>query len=232
MAQDIARQMHYPSYAFVNSPQVQQEAADAGLITVGLLNIAFHWDHPVAGVLLYDGVGELELASTFDTYAATYTTKLLSVSKSQQLITTKHGLQLVPRWDFNDVPAMDRLIVPGSKARWLAAAAIDAWEQDANAAAVSLLHADHPDSFAFDAPLHDLAQQENMPTAVLNAKHLEYRPGTAQSEGSRWPVWLTLRPLLAEMAGLALTLAVSKRVQRQPSKEAGRTGGAPVQVGA
>ena len=34
----------------------------------------------VAGVMLYDGIGELELASVYDTYAATYTTKLLSVS--------------------------------------------------------------------------------------------------------------------------------------------------------
>ena len=41
-----------------------------------LVNILFHWDHPTDGVLLYDGVGELELASIFDTYAATYSAKL------------------------------------------------------------------------------------------------------------------------------------------------------------
>lgn len=230
VAQAIAEQMHYPSYGFVNSPQVQQQSAGTALTAVGLINIVFHPEHPANGVLLYDGVGELELASTFDTYAATYTTKLLSVSQARKLITTKHGLQLVPRWGFNDVPSMERLIVPGSQARQLAAASVSAWESNGKAARVSYLHADKPDSFAFDAPLRDLAQQENIATSVLNAKRLEYRAGEAQTEGAGWPVWLTIRPLLVGLAGVAITLAVSKRVLRRSSREVSQTSGVPVQA--
>lgn len=211
VAQTIAQELHYSSYEFVNSPQVQQESAGAALMLVGLMNIAFHWEHPEAGVLLYDGVGELELASTFDTYAATYTTKLLSVSQTRQLITTKHGLQLVPRWGFSDVPAVERLIVPGSQARQLAAANASDWGSNGSAAPVFYLHADQPDSFAFDAPLQDLARQENIPTAELNARRLEYRPGTVQTEGSGWPIWLTMRPLLVALVSVALTYAISRR---------------------
>jgi AraC family transcriptional regulator, transcriptional activator FtrA len=136
---------------------------------------------------------------------------LLSVSQTRQIITTQHGLQLVPRWGFSDAPAMDRLIVPGSVARQLAGASISAWEKNGKAAAVFYLHADQPDSFAFDAPLQDLARQENVPTSVLNAKRLEYRPGAVQTEGSSWPLWLTLRPLLVGLAGLGITLTVSMR---------------------
>jgi AraC family transcriptional regulator, transcriptional activator FtrA len=230
VARGIAGELHYPSYESVNSPQVQQESAGADLIAVGLLNIAFHPDRPAAGVLLYDGVGELELASVFDNYAATYTTKLLSVSETRQLITTKHGLQLVPRFSFSDVPSMDRMIVPGSQALQLASAGVNAWESIGKAPPVSYIHADQPDSFAFDAPLRDLAQQENIPTAVLNAKRLEYRPGIGQSEGSVWPFWLTIRPLLAGLAGVAITLAAGKRWRRRFSREADQTRGVPVQA--
>ncbi|HEX6606943.1 MAG TPA: DJ-1/PfpI family protein, partial [Chloroflexia bacterium] len=98
LARAVAQQLHYPSYAFVDAPQVQQESAGAGLMLVGLSNIVFHPLHPAAGVLLYDGIGELEVAATYDTYAASYTTRLRSVAQTRQVITTRHGLQLVPRW--------------------------------------------------------------------------------------------------------------------------------------
>ena len=214
VAQSITQKMHYPSYAFVDQPQVEQYAVGAGLNTVGLINIVFHWQHPTAGVLLYDGINELELAATYDTYAATYTTKLVSVSPTRHLITTQHGLQLVPRWGFHDVPAMARLIVAGSQARQLATAEVKAWQSISNAAQVFYLHADTPAGFAFDAPLQDLARQENIPTAVLDAMRLEYRPGTVQTEGSRWPLWLTLNPLLLGLAGLAISLGISRRLRR------------------
>ncbi len=214
LAQTIAEKMNYPSYAFVDQPQVEQYSAGTDLTIVGLINVLFHWNHPTAGVLLYDGINELELASTYDTYDATYTTRLVSVSQTRQLITTQYGLQLVPRWGFNDVPAMERLIVPGSQARQLAAPEVSTWQSNGDAAPVFYLHADNADSFAFDAPLRDLARQENIPTAVLNAMRLEYRPGTVQTEGSGWPLWLTIRPLLVALASLAITLVISRRLHR------------------
>ena len=172
-----------------------------------------------------DGVDELELASIFDTYAATYSTKLQSVSQTREFYTTRYGLQIVPRWDFKDVPTMARLIVPGSQARQLAAVQVSAWESNGNAARAVFLHADRPDGFAFDAPLQDLAHQENISTAILDAKRLEYRPGTVQTEGSGWPVWLTIRPLLLGLASLAITIFLSQRwsLRSQP-----RIGGATV----
>lgn len=216
VAQSIAENMHYPSYAFVNQPQVEQYAIGIDLTTVGFINILFHWNHPTAGVLLYDGINELDLAATYDTYAATYSTRLVSVSQIRQLVTTQYGLQLVPRWGFDELPAMERLIIPGSQARQLAAEAIRSWQPEENAAPLFYLHADNPDSFAFDAPLEDLARQENIPTAVLNAMRLEYRSETVEFEGSRWPMWLTIRPLFISFVSLGITLLISRRLQRQP----------------
>jgi hypothetical protein len=204
----------------VNNPQVEQYPP-VSVTPLELTNILFHWDHPTNGVLLYDGVDELELASIFDTYAATYSTKLQSVSQTRQLITTKHGLQIVPRWDFKDVPTIARLIVPGSQARQLATVQVSAWESNRNDAQTVFLHADNPDGFAFDAPLQDLAHQENIATAILDAKRLEYRPGTLLTEGSGWPVWLTIRPLLFGFASLAITIFISKRWHRRSSTRVG-----------
>jgi hypothetical protein len=215
VAQAISQKMHYPSFAYVNNPQVEQYPASAGLTPLDLMNILFHWDHPTAGVLLYDGVDELELASIFDTYAATYSTKLQSVSQTRRLITTQYGLQIVPRWDFKDVPTIARLIVPGSQARQLATDQVGAWKSNGNAAQAVFLHADTPNGFAFDAPLKDLAHQENITTAILDAKRLEYRPGTLQTEGSGWPVWLAIRPLLLGLASLAITIFISNRWRRR-----------------
>ena len=138
----------------------------------------------------------------------------MSVSQTRRLITTQYGLQLVPRWGFNDVPAMERLIVPGSHARQLAVADVSAWQSNGKAAQVFYLPAENPDGFAFDAPLQDLARQENIPTAVLDAMRLEYRPGTVQTEGSGWPLWSTIRPLLIGLASLAMALVISRRVRR------------------
>jgi putative intracellular protease/amidase len=215
VAQAVARDIHYPSYEYVNNPEVTRQSASAAQFLVGIINLLFHWEHPVAGVLLYDGIGELDLASTYDTYAATYTTKLVSVSPTRRLITTQHGLQIVPRSGYSDVLALERLIVPGSRARELTAADLSAWELGEAAAPVFYLHADTPDQFAFDAPLRDLAQQENIPTAVLNAKRLEYLLGERQTEGPRWPVWLTMRPLLAGLGGLVLALVIGRRWPRR-----------------
>ena len=151
VAQAVSQKIHYPSFAYVNNPQVEQYPP-VSVTPLDLMNILFHWDHPTDGVLLYDGVDELELASIFDTYAATYSTKLQSVSQTRQLITTRYGLQIVPRWDFKDVPTVARLIVPGSQARQLATVQVSAWESNGNAAQAVFLHADNPDGFAFDAP--------------------------------------------------------------------------------
>lgn len=212
VARVIAEKIHYPSYAFVEQPQVEQYSTSARLFAVGLINILFHWSHPTAGVLLYDGINELELAATYDTYAATYTTRLVSISQTRKVIKTEYGLNLIPQANFDDVPAMERLIVPGSQAQQLAQTEVNGWQQHGNVAPVFFLHADHPNQFAFDAPLRDLAHQENIPTAVLNAMRLEYRPGVVQTEGPSWPLWLTVRPLLIGLVGLSTAWIVRKRL--------------------
>jgi hypothetical protein len=105
----------------------------------------------------------------------------------------------------------------------LAAAQVSRWETNTKAAKAVYIHADQPDRFAFDAPLQDLAHQQNIPTAVMAAKRLEYRPGTVQTEGNGWPLWLTIRPLLLGLVSLATVLVISRRWHRPLTRRAGGT---------
>ncbi len=193
VAQAIAQKLHYPGYGYVDNPQAQQIYIEPSM-SIYLLNFVFRWDHATAGVLLYDGVGELELASVFDTNASSFSTKLFSISPTRRLITTQHGLQLVPRRDYSDASSMDRLLVPGNQASQLATSEVSAWQTNGNAAKVVYIHPSN--KFSFDATLQDLAHQQNIPTAEMAAKFLEYRPGMVQLEGTGWPLWLVIRTLL------------------------------------
>ena len=60
---------------------------------VGLLSAAYRWDRPTMGVLLTDGVGEIELASAFRPYTEfSYLTRPVAVTADGQPIRTRHGL--------------------------------------------------------------------------------------------------------------------------------------------
>jgi len=159
MAAKIANEMNYPSYHFVQNPKVEPFFADFRYATY-VLNNAFQWNKKKAGVLLYDGVEEMALASVFDIYSDTGTTRVLSVSNSERPVTTKHGLNVIARHSMSDLPKLDKMIVPGAQAKLLAAEEIKNWNEKRNAAALQFVHADSPDRFLFEVQLEDLAKQE------------------------------------------------------------------------
>ncbi len=204
-AERIANELHYPNFDFVTHPQVEQyypAPADA----IYLLNASFDLSRASYGVLLYSGVGEIELASIFDTYPASFTTRTYAIAPEQRLISTKHGLKLFPRYSYTNVPVIERLLVPGRYAYQLATAETGIWRND-NVPLV-YLHADMPERFAFDAPLIDLAHVQDTPTAAMAAKRVEYRPLSLTFEGSDGSPILILLPLLVGLSSLVLVVGV------------------------
>jgi hypothetical protein len=123
---------------------------------------------------------------------------------------TKHGLVLLPRYDYSSLPAVERLLVPGQDAHQLAQADVSAWVTNNNIS-ISYLHADLPEDFAFDAPLLDLARSQNVPTAQMRQRRLEYRPPTLVLSGAGWPWLMTLEPVLVGFASM-LILFVGRKV--------------------
>nr|WP_286672610.1 DJ-1/PfpI family protein [Cohnella hashimotonis] len=173
-AKKVAGEINYPSYDYVTNPQMKPFVAGLSDITY-VLNNAFQWNKVKAGVLLYNGADELDLSAAFDTYAASGTTTTLTVSSANEPIVTKHGLNLVARYQIKDVPKLSKMIVVGADAESAAADDINQWKNSGSSAKLLFLHRDAADRFAMDPAFEDLAGQEDIRTAKFAAKRLEYR---------------------------------------------------------
>jgi AraC family transcriptional activator FtrA len=220
MAARVAREIHYPTYHFVQNPKIEDQfERDLRFYATAEMNHAFHWNKKEVGVLLYNGMDELALASIFDTYSDTGTTKLLTISgaKPGEAIITKHGLSLFARNQIADAPKLDKVIVPGAEARSLAAEDVALWNQSGRENELLFMHSDAPDRFVFDAPLEDLAKQEDVQTADQAAMRLEYRADTLKLEGSPFP-WHTYGNLLVTALGaLLIAFIINRRLNTKKS---------------
>ncbi|ALS24725.1 DJ-1/PfpI family protein [Paenibacillus naphthalenovorans] len=200
MAAKIAKELNYPSYHFLQNPKVEPFYIDLRYATY-VLNNAFQWNKKKAGVLLYDGMEEMALASVFDIYSDTGTTKVLSVSSADAPIVTKHGLNLLSRYTMSNAPQLDKMIVSGTQAKSLAAEDIKNWNERGKTTELQLVHSDSPDRFMFEVQLEDLARQEDLQTARHAVKRMEYRANDIHLEGKPFP--------LETYANLLLTVVIS-----------------------
>ncbi len=213
-AERIANALHYPDFDFVTHPQAAQyhlETSD----NIFYVNFLFGSPRSNTGVLLYSGVGEIDLASVFDTYPGSLRTVIDSVAPARQWMLSKHGLALLPRYDYHSIPAVERLLVPGQDAHQLAQADTNAWTADHNNISISYLHADLPDHFVFDAPLLDLARSQNVPTAQMRQRRLEYRPPTLVLSGAGWPWLMSLQPVLVGFTSVFILFVGRKVLARR-----------------
>jgi transcriptional regulator GlxA family with amidase domain len=192
--------------------------------TIAGVNLTFR-PRPNVGVLVTDGIGEIELASFFSTYTeAAYAARTVALgADSTAPVRSRHGLTFVPRGAAFAAPDLDRLIVPGADAARRHRPALDARAREALGPHPEYPHAQP--GFPFDLALRDMAGAIDVPTARWRAKTLEY-PASELTDvtGPGWPWGATLLPLLYGLFGLAVTAAVWRaiRVLR------GRSGGGSV----
>jgi AraC family transcriptional regulator, transcriptional activator FtrA len=208
VAAKIAKEMNYPSYHFVKNPKMDPFDFDLRTYT---LNNAFQWNKKKAGVLLYNGVEEIALASVFDIYSDTGTTKVLPISKSQQPIVSKHGLNMLSRHLISNVPNLDKMIVPGREAKSLAAGDIKKWNEKGNTKEVQFVHSDSPDRFIFEVQLEDLAKQEDLLTAKHAVKRLEFRANDIHLEGKPFPLETYGNLLLVSLLSVLAAFYIDRR---------------------
>lgn len=210
IAEKIAKEMNYPSYHYVKNPKVDPYYVDRSEI-VYMLNQAFQWNKTEAGVLLYDGMEDSALTTIFDTYAASGTTKVYTVSASDQPIVTKYQLTLFPRHQVANAPQIDKMFVTGTEAKVLAADAVKQWEEKGQPIEPIYIHSASPNRFVFDAPLEDLAKQEDYLTARYGAKRLEYRANHLKLQGQLFSLEAFGIPLLLIVFALLLAYYVDRR---------------------
>ncbi|MDT0353389.1 DJ-1/PfpI family protein [Pseudonocardia charpentierae] len=204
MAARVAREVNWPDYV-PDRPALIPRVRPAPPDVVGLLSAAYRWDRPTTGVLLTDGVGEIELASVFRSYTElSYLARPLAVSVDGRPIRSRHGLTFVPRADLvTAAPRLDNLIVPGADA---ARRTVTTGLPLPGHLAPVYLH-DRP-GFAFDAALDDIAHTRDVATARWVAKTLEYPTTNPELSGPAWPWDLTLRPILVAVAAISAVLAI------------------------
>lgn len=210
MAEKIANEMNYPSYHFVKNPKVDPYYIDLSE-TVYLFNQAFQWNQKQTGVLLYDGMDEGELSTIYDTYAASGTTKVISLSNSEQPIVTKYHLNLIAKYQMENAPKLDRVIVPGKDAKTSAEKVVKEWNEKGSSVEPEFLHHDSADRFMFDAPLEDLSRQEDIQTAIYGAKRLEYRADYLKFEGNPFSIESFGVPLLLTVVALLTAIFIDRR---------------------
>lgn len=91
------------------------ESSVGGRDVIVPLNAAYR--RASVGVLLTDGVGELELASVFDTHGQSSAARTVAIAVSTYPVRSRHGLTFVPRAELHTAAdGLDRLLVPGADA--------------------------------------------------------------------------------------------------------------------
>ena len=165
-----------------------------------ILNAGFRIDPPTVGVALTDGVGEIELASVFDTQAGSLATRTLAVSADGGPVRSRHGLTFLPRADLaSAAPQLDRLLVPGDGA----VGSVEGGPEP------EYVH--DRSGFAFDATVTDLARVTDTATARWVAKVLELPTDGLALDGPAWP-WLPTFVLVGlALPGAGLAVAFLRR---------------------
>lgn len=207
LAERTAARLRWNGYRPGGPVTISPQRPAAGDL-VALLSAAYRWSRPTTGVLLTDGVGEIELAAAFRPYTElSYLARLEAVSADGRTIRSRHGLTFLPRSDLRSAaPRLDRVLLPGTAADDRAAATL----QEEGLQAVALRRGEE---FPFDGALRDIAATYDVATARWVAKSLEYAAPAGELDGAGWPWLLTAVPILLATVGVGATVLVRGRLQ-------------------
>ncbi len=210
LAEKIAKELNYPSIQFVKNPKVDPFFMDFRFTTY-VFNNMFQWSKQNIGVMLYGGIEEMAVASVFDIYSDTGTSRVFPVSYADEPVTTKHGLNLLARHTISNPPKVDKMIVPGTLAHSQAAKEINAWTEKGNGTKPQLVHSDNRERFIFEVQLEDLAKQEDILTAKHAVKRLEFRANDFQLQGKAFSVETYGAMLLTLIIALGIAIFVDRK---------------------
>jgi putative intracellular protease/amidase len=206
-AEQAAQAVQWPDYSPGEAALTEQPHL-APADTTALLSAGYRFDRPTMGVLLTEGVGEIELASAFRPYTElSYLAEPIALTADGEPIRSRHGLLFIPRGDVASAASeLDRLVVPGAET---ASTGADLDLPDG----LEPVYLHDGMSFAFDGALRDIAATYDATTARWVAKSMAYRAPTDLT-GSAWPWSLMLRPILIAL-GAAAAIAIGVRLLRR-----------------
>ncbi len=216
-AERVGRLMNYPGWSVVNSASIPAQSFAASDIPIGL-NALIPWLRPTIGVGLFDGVGEIDVASAFEAYNMSFAARAVAVAATDT-VTTKHGLVLltVPE---RQAPRVDRFIAPGAAADQDIDPDLRAWAASRNVPVDAFAGADGV--LGYDGALGYLARHTDRATALSAAKMIDYPAAhlnlPAGEASVRVPVLLALGLLIAVLVGSVPAIVrtlIHRRAHRQ-----------------
>ncbi|WP_232716904.1 DJ-1/PfpI family protein [Gordonia metallireducens] len=212
----IADEIHWNGYG--SGAPVEIDAAGPGPADLPFaLSAAYRWDRPHHNVLVTDGVGEIELASTYRPYTElSWLATMTTTTVDGQPVVSQHGVTVVPETAADEAGQVDRLLVPGGEAARTRIA-----EAAPSGPDPTYLHSG--DRFAFDPVIDDIAVHYDRATATWVAKSLQYPvddPGSGRDGVSSWP-WAQTA-IAAALVAAAIGLVQLSRVTIGAVRRRGR----------
>jgi AraC family transcriptional regulator, transcriptional activator FtrA len=189
----VAQQIGYPHARFLDDPSYTPPVAGK----TGVFLAGSRLGNSQLGVALYAGMDELALASVIDTYPQVGSVTVQTIAPEREVLLSRHGLALVPRWSFADAPALDRLILPGRAAGAATAATFAAWAETRGELALDQVH--QHEGYAYDLTFADMARRSGRALTAEAVYLLEYPLAQLPADAPRYPL-----ALLARLFGLAL----------------------------
>ena len=165
----VGRVVGYPNWSLTQSPNIPTQSFDRADLPVGL-NALIPWGRPTLGIALADGIGEIDVASSFEVYDVSYAARPIPLSPTGT-VTTKHGMVLHTS-TVADGPAPTTLAVPGPAGSANLDPALKAWA-DRHDIPVDAVHGPGA-SPGFDGALQYLSTHAGRATAVSAAKMIDY----------------------------------------------------------
>jgi transcriptional regulator GlxA family with amidase domain len=206
-ALEVARQIGYTHTEVLDDPRF--DPTDESL-ALRLTDAALSGRTQRLGVLMYDGMTELGLSGIVDPLLGSFAVRTYGMAPEQRIIRTRNGLDLLPRYSFQSVPTLDRVVLaPGENdlARHEAEAAWSAFEP--GRAAEDLYRTVGHGESAYDVSFRDLAQTQNRFLAQHMANVLFYPADMSQVPGAALPVPQALALIGYMLVGAALVFGVT-----------------------
>jgi len=209
----VGRVVRYPNWSVNGDTAIPTQSFTLADLPVGL-NALIPWSRPTIGVALTDGIGEIDVASTFEIYATSFAARAVPIA-TNAAVTTKHGMVLLANIP-QDAPSLTRMAVPGSGGAPTLDPQLREWGERHSVPVDAVQPAEARP--AFDAALEYLSTQTGRMTAVSAAKMIDYPVGQlrlADHARSRIPLLLTLGLGLAACAAAAPVAARRVRESRR-----------------
>jgi transcriptional regulator GlxA family with amidase domain len=208
-ADETARRIGYPHTRYLDDPTW---VVPADSDTAMLPNL-FRFSRTKMGLLVYPGVGEIELSSVTDTYPRALATDVLSIGAERGIMRTRHGLDLVPRHTLASVPALDRLFIPGQPDT-AAMIPVETWGTSHRQTSIERIHG--AGGYPYDLTFSDMARQETRLIARNAARWIEYPTAHLDLGDRDWATALVIRPVGLLAAGVLVVMGLRRLRRPQP----------------